>query len=63
MRWRDPRYEASKDLAGVLYLFLRGMSSPTFPTAGGQPCGVWSWRPPAALVEELSDLFDTGRQN
>ena len=63
MRWRDPRYEAGRDLAGVLYLFLRGMSSPTFPTADGKPCGVWSWRPPAALVEELSDLFDTGWQN
>ena len=23
-----------------------------------QPCGVFSWRPPVALVEELSDLLD-----
>ena len=61
MRWRDPGYEAG-DIAGVLYLFLRGMSSPTFPTADGQPCGVWSWRPPTAMVEELSDLFDMGSQ-
>jgi len=60
MRWRDSTYDAAKDLAGVLYLFLRGMSNPMFPTSGGKPCGVWSWRPPAALIEELSDLFDKG---
>jgi exodeoxyribonuclease V beta subunit len=24
----------------------------------GHPCGVFSWRPPVALVEELSDLLD-----
>ncbi len=62
MRWRDPRYEPATDLGGVLYLFLRGMSSPTLPTAGTEPCGVWSWRPPAAMIEELSDLFDKGSQ-
>jgi exodeoxyribonuclease V beta subunit len=60
MRWRDPMYRASEHLAGVLYLFVRGMSNATFPAVGGQPCGVWAWKPPAALVEGLSDLFDTG---
>jgi exodeoxyribonuclease V beta subunit len=25
-----------------------------------RPCGVWSWHPPAPLVEALSDLFDDG---
>ena len=24
----------------------------------GQPCGVFAWRPPVALVEALSDLLD-----
>ena len=24
------------------------------------PCGVFGWRPPAALVEALSDLLDRG---
>ena len=62
IRWRDPHYEVARDFAGVLYLFLRGMSSPMFPTADGQPCGVWSWCPPAAMIEELSDLFDRGSQ-
>jgi len=58
MRWRDPGYDASRNLAGVLYLFVRGMSSPEFPIANGEPCGVWSWCPPAKLIEDLSDLFD-----
>jgi exodeoxyribonuclease V beta subunit len=62
LRWRDPDYEAARDLAGVLYLFVRGMSSPAFPTVDDQPCGVWSWRPPSALIEDLSDLFDRGSQ-
>jgi exodeoxyribonuclease V beta subunit len=62
MRWRDPSYEPATDLAGVLYLFVRGMSSPAFPAAGTEPCGVWSWSPPAAMIEELSDLFDKGSQ-
>jgi len=60
MRWRDPDYDAEKDLVGVLYLFLRGMSSPMLPATNGEPCGVWSWRPPSALIEELSDVFDKG---
>jgi exodeoxyribonuclease V beta subunit len=60
MRWRDPNYDVRRDLAGVLYLFIRGMSSHAYPDDGGQPCGVWSWRPPAELVCGLSDLFDQG---
>ena len=30
------------------------------PAAGGVPCGVFSWRPPAALVTDLSRLLDEG---
>ncbi len=62
MRWRDPRYDAERDFAGVLYLFVRGMSSADFPLDGPHPCGVWSWRPPTQLIEDLSDLFDQGAQ-
>jgi exodeoxyribonuclease V beta subunit len=61
LRWRLPAYDPARQFAGVLYLFVRGMSSPAFPRVGDQPCGVWSWRPPTALVEALSDLFDRGR--
>jgi exodeoxyribonuclease V beta subunit len=60
LRWRLPGYDPRKQFAGVLYLFVRGMSSPIHPKVGSQPCGVWGWRPPAALVDALSDLFDQG---
>ncbi len=62
LRWRLRRaYEPARHLAGVLYLFVRGMSAPATDAAPERPpCGVWAWRPPAALVESLSDLFDTG---
>jgi exodeoxyribonuclease V beta subunit len=60
LRWRLRDYEPARHLAGVLYLFVRGMSAVEPTAVDGQPCGVWSWRPPAPLVESLSDLFDTG---
>ena len=56
--WRQPGYEPARHLGGVLYLFLRGMCGPSAPAgADGQTPGVWSWRPPAGLVQELSDLL------
>ena len=36
------------------------MTGTDTPTVEGVPCGVFSWRPPDALVLELSDLFDRG---
>jgi len=60
LRWRLPGYSPEVNLAGVLYLFVRGMSGPQTPRVDGQPCGVFAWRPPAALVEALSDLLDGG---
>ena len=61
LRWRMPDYDAERNLAGVLYLFLRGMTGPDAPTFNGTPTGVFSWRPPAGLVEALSDVLDGGR--
>jgi exodeoxyribonuclease V beta subunit len=58
LRWRQPGYRPERHLGGVLYLFLRGMAGPATPLAGGSPCGVFAWAPPAALVEDLSTLFD-----
>ncbi len=58
LRWRLPAYDPETHLGGVLYLYLRGMCGPETPRVGGMPCGVFSWRPPVALVEELSDLLD-----
>jgi exodeoxyribonuclease V beta subunit len=58
LRWRLPGYDPAAHLGGVLYLYLRGMCGPDTPRVAGAPCGVFSWRPPVALVEELSDLLD-----
>jgi exodeoxyribonuclease V beta subunit len=58
LRWRLPGYDPARNLAGVLYLFLRGMTGPDTPTVDGAPCGVFAWRPPGALVEALSDVLD-----
>ena len=60
LRWRLPGYDPDRHLAGVLYLFLRGMAGPTRRVVDGEPCGVFAWRPPAALVEALSDVLDRG---
>jgi len=61
LRWRlAGRYDPGRHLGGVLYLFVRGMSALEPAAFEGQPCGVWSWRAPAGLVESLSDLFDRG---
>jgi exodeoxyribonuclease V beta subunit len=60
LRWRLPTYHPERHLAGVLYLFVRGMVGGATPVVDGQPCGVFAWQPPPALVESLSDLFDTG---
>ena len=60
LRWRQPGYDPDVHLGGVLYLFVRGMCGPESPasTAGA---GVFAWQPPAALVEELSDLLAGAR--
>ncbi|WP_375432301.1 UvrD-helicase domain-containing protein [uncultured Friedmanniella sp.] len=60
LRWRQPGYDPAVHLGGVLYLFVRGMAGPQTPTVDGVPAGVFSWRPPAALVTGLSDLLDAG---
>jgi exodeoxyribonuclease V beta subunit len=60
LRWRLPSYDPEIHLAGVLYLFLRGMVGAETPRVDGTPCGVFSWRPPASLVVATSDLMDRG---
>jgi len=60
LRWRQPGYRPDQHLGGVLYLFLRGMCGEQTPVVDGVPCGVFSWSPPPALVEDLSDLLDGG---
>ena len=60
LRWRQPAYSAEQHLGGALYLYVRGMSGSGTPIVDGEPCGVFGWRPPAALVEQLSTLLDQG---
>ena len=52
LRWRLAGYDPETDLAGVRYLFLRGMLGPDRPDFG-----VFAWHPPARLVVALSDLL------
>ncbi|HEY5196031.1 MAG TPA: UvrD-helicase domain-containing protein [Solirubrobacteraceae bacterium] len=61
LRWRVADYDAERNLAGVLYLFLRGMTGADTPTVDRQPYGVFAWRPSGALVEALSDVLDGDR--
>jgi exodeoxyribonuclease V beta subunit len=58
LRWRMPGYDPERNLAGILYLFLRGMRGPETPVVGDARCGVFAWRPPVALIEELSLAFE-----
>jgi exodeoxyribonuclease V beta subunit len=58
LRWRAPGYDPDSDLAGAVYLFLRGMTGPEGPVIDGGRCGVFGWRPPAGLVGVLSDALD-----
>lgn len=60
LRWRLRDYDPGRHLGGVLYLFLRGMCGAATPVVDGHPSGVFSWRPPASLIEGLSDLLDGG---
>lgn len=60
LRWRLRGYDPEAHLGGVLYLFLRGMCGPETPVVDGTTCGVFAWKPPAALVVALSGLLDGG---
>ncbi|MGO1166856.1 MAG: UvrD-helicase domain-containing protein [Janibacter sp.] len=58
LRWRQPGYDPTVHFGGVLYLYLRGMVGRETPIIDGQPTGVFSWQPPIALIEAVSDLLD-----
>ena len=61
LRWRMPDYDPDRDLAGAVYLFVRGMIGPETPKIDGVPCGVFGWRPSGGLVADLSDALDASR--
>jgi exodeoxyribonuclease V beta subunit len=66
LRWRVDNYDPAKELAGVHYLFLRGMLGGGAGAADGRagvpsanrPSGVFAWEPPSRLIIELSELLD-----
>ncbi len=57
LRWRVEGYDPEQHLGGIAYLYVRGMCGPDTPVVDGTPCGVFTWRPPAAAIVELSDLL------
>ena len=60
LRLRLADYHPDRHLAGIAYLFVRGMGGADVPTDDGHPLGVFSWRPPADLVLAVSRLLAGG---
>ncbi|HUG83838.1 MAG TPA: 3'-5' exonuclease, partial [Euzebya sp.] len=60
LRWRIRDYDPDRHLAGVAYLFLRGMVGSDTPVRDGMTCGVFRWRPPTPLLLALDGLLARG---
>ena len=58
LRWRMPGYDPAVNLAGVVYLFVRGMTGADAPVVDGTRTGVFGWPAPPGLVPALSDALD-----
>jgi exodeoxyribonuclease V beta subunit len=58
LRWRLPGYDPAVNLAGVVYLFVRGMTGADGPLVAGGRTGVFGWPAPPGLVPALSDALD-----
>ena len=54
---RLPDYSPETHLAGVGYLFVRGMAGADTPVVAGARCGVMAWFPPPQLVVAASSLL------
>ncbi|MCZ7631500.1 MAG: hypothetical protein M5U19_21680 [Microthrixaceae bacterium] len=54
----SPATTPDRHLGGIGYLFVRGMVGPGTPTVDGVPHGLAEWHPPAALIDDLSELLD-----
>ncbi|ODU10233.1 MAG: exodeoxyribonuclease V subunit beta [Rubrivivax sp. SCN 71-131] len=50
-------YDAARDFGGAMLLFVRGLR-PAWRGADGAPCGVFALQPSAALLDDLSALFN-----
>jgi exodeoxyribonuclease V beta subunit len=60
LRWRLPGYDPDRQLAGVAYLFVRGMTGDGGLGAGADAPGVFGWHAPPGLAAALSDALDQG---
>jgi exodeoxyribonuclease V beta subunit len=60
LRWRLADYDPAVNLAGVVYLFVRGMTGGEGTAVDGQRTGVFGWPAPPGLVPALSDALDDG---
>ena len=60
LRWRLPGYDPDRHLAGVAYLFVRGMTGASGVIGRAAAPGVFGWCPPAGLAAALSDALDEG---
>jgi exodeoxyribonuclease V beta subunit len=59
LRWRLPAYDPDAHLAGVVYLFVRGMTGAGWTgITGVSGSGVFGWQPPTGFVAALSDVLD-----
>ncbi len=56
LRWRLPGYAPERNLGGVHYLFLRGMTGPG--TSTDETAGVFHWQPAPTLITKLSEVLD-----
>jgi exodeoxyribonuclease V beta subunit len=61
LRWRLPGADPEASIAGVSYLFLRGMTGAEAPLVDGGRTGVFTWRPAPGLITALSAALD-GRE-
>ena len=57
LRCRLRDYRIERHFGGVLYLFVRGLR-PHWRDDDGQPTGLHFHRPPPAVIEDLSALFE-----
>jgi len=60
LRQRMPDSDPESHLGGAMWLFVRGMVGPDTPATPDGRYGVFRWDAPVALIEAVSDLFDTG---
>jgi exodeoxyribonuclease V beta subunit len=60
LRLRMPGYDPAAHLGGATYLFVRGMTGPATPVAGGNRCGVFTWPADPDLIGAVDRLFAEG---